>query len=66
LKAAPADGAANEALAQFLATTFGRPRGDITLVGGERSRHKRVRIEGLTEADFLARLSAILNQLPAE
>jgi hypothetical protein len=55
------DGAANDALIEFLAKTFGRPRRDISLVAGEKSRDKRVAIEGLSEADFAARLSDILS-----
>jgi uncharacterized protein (TIGR00251 family) len=61
LNAPPVDGAANDALIEFLAKTFGRPRRDISLVAGEKSRDKRVAIEGLSEADFAARLSDILS-----
>ncbi len=61
LAAAPVDGAANDALIAFLSDTFDRPRRDITIVSGHTSRDKRVAIAGLTEADFDARLNAILN-----
>lgn len=60
LAAAPVDGAANEALTRVLAGTLGVPRRAVALVSGERSRRKRVRIAGLTAADALQRLSAIL------
>jgi uncharacterized protein (TIGR00251 family) len=49
LAAPPVDGAANDALIAFLAETLGLPRRNITLVAGEASRDKRVRIEGLDE-----------------
>ncbi|MGE0043228.1 MAG: DUF167 domain-containing protein [Vicinamibacterales bacterium] len=48
LAAAPVDGAANAALIELLASTFSRPRRAVTILSGETSRHKRVRIEGLT------------------
>lgn len=57
----PVDGAANDALIEFLARTFARPRRDITIVAGQKSRDKRVSIDGITDAELSARLSAILN-----
>ena len=60
LNAPPVDGAANEALIELLAKAFGRPRRDVSLVAGEKSRDKRVAIEGLSDAGFKARLSEIL------
>ena len=56
LAAPPVDGAANDALVAFLADTLDIPRRDITLVSGERSRDKRVRITGLGEAAVRDRL----------
>ena len=61
LAAPPVDGAANDALIDFLSKTFQRPRRDISIVSGETSRDKRVSIEGVSEAEASARLSAILN-----
>ena len=63
LAAPPVEGAANDALIDFLSTTFGRPRRDIAIVSGQKSRDKRVFIEGITDADLAARLSAILNHV---
>ena len=60
LTAPPVDGAANAALIELLAKAFGRPRRDVSLVAGEKSRDKRVAIEGLSDDDFVARLSEIL------
>jgi uncharacterized protein (TIGR00251 family) len=64
LAAPPVEGAANDALIEFLAKTLGRPRRDVTIVSGHRSRDKRVSIDGISEIDLSARLSAILNDAP--
>jgi uncharacterized protein (TIGR00251 family) len=61
LAAPPVEGAANEALVEYLAQAFGRPKRDVAILSGHKSRDKRVSIEGLSEADLSARLSAILN-----
>jgi uncharacterized protein (TIGR00251 family) len=55
LSAPPVDGAANAALVELLATSLGIPRSRITLVSGERSRDKVVRLDGVAAAD-VARL----------
>ena len=56
LAAPPVDGAANDALIAFLSDALGIPRRDVSLVSGERSRDKRVRIAGLDETAAIARL----------
>jgi uncharacterized protein (TIGR00251 family) len=61
LAAPPVEGAANDALIEFLADVFSRPRRDVTIVSGHKSRDKRVSIQGITDAEASARLSAILN-----
>ncbi len=50
LAAPPVDGAANAALVEFLAERFGIPRTRVTIVAGERSRDKMVRLDGVTAA----------------
>ena len=56
---APAlDGRANEALLAFLATELGLPARAVTLVRGAKSRHKVVRLEGVTLAQVKACLPA--------
>ena len=45
LAAPPVDGKANAELLRFLAAAFGVPRSRVTLVHGERSRQKTVRID---------------------
>lgn len=58
LGAAPVDGAANAQLVEMLATVFGVPRRQVTIVSGERTRHKRVRILGVTAEAVLAAITA--------
>lgn len=54
---APAlDGRANEALLEFLADELGLPKRAVTLIRGDKSRHKVVRLDGLTLAEVKARL----------
>lgn len=50
LAAPPVDGAANEALRELLADVAGIPRRSVVLLAGETSRHKRVRLCGVTLA----------------
>ena len=58
LAAAPVDGAANAELIALLAKTLHIPKRDITIVAGERSRSKRIRIAGVDREQALARLAA--------
>lgn len=51
LSAPPVDGAANEALIELLARLLDCPKRAVRLVSGERSRSKRVAVDGVsTEA----------------
>jgi uncharacterized protein (TIGR00251 family) len=56
LTAAPVKGAANKALLQFLSKRLGVSRSDISIIGGETSRDKRLRVEGLDEATVRGKL----------
>lgn len=49
LTAPPAEGAANRALVELLAGTFGIPVRAVTIVSGASSRTKVVELEGVTE-----------------
>lgn len=49
LTAPPVDGAANRALMELLAGTFGIPVRAVTIVAGASSRTKVVELEGVTE-----------------
>ena len=60
VKAPPVEGKANRALLDLLAGVLAVPRGRLTLVSGEQSRNKRVRVDGVDAAGTLA---AILSAL---
>jgi uncharacterized protein (TIGR00251 family) len=60
LAAAPVDGAANDALIEFLADLLGRPKRDVSILAGHKSRNKRIAIDGLDQQQLDAKLSAIL------
>ena len=49
LAAPPVDGAANDALIEFLASTLHVPRRAVRIVSGERTREKRVAIDGVSD-----------------
>lgn len=57
IHAPPVEGRANAALCEFLADSLGLPRRAVTVVRGETSRQKLVRIEGLTLAEAKSRFS---------
>jgi uncharacterized protein (TIGR00251 family) len=59
LAAAPVDGAANEALIAFIAGLLDRPKRDVALVSGARSRDKRLEIGGLTDQELARRVDAL-------
>ena len=50
LAAPPVDGKANACLLAFLADRLGVAKSAVSVIGGETSRAKRVRIEGITAA----------------
>ena len=58
LNAAPVDGAANAELIDVLADVLSVPKRAVSIVSGERSRQKRVRVAGLSVADIDARIRA--------
>lgn len=55
IHAPPVEGKANDALCEFLAATLGLPRRAVTLLRGDTSRQKVVRIAGLTLAEVRSR-----------
>ena len=56
LNAPPVEGAANRALIKLLAKLLGVAKGRLSLVSGERSRNKKVEIQGLDLARARERL----------
>jgi uncharacterized protein (TIGR00251 family) len=56
LNAPPVDGAANAELVEVLARALGLPKRAICLVSGERSRRKRVQVQGITVETGRAKL----------
>jgi uncharacterized protein (TIGR00251 family) len=56
--APPVDGRANQALCRLIAKRAGVARGKVTIVRGERSREKLVRVEGVGEAELRRALAS--------
>jgi uncharacterized protein (TIGR00251 family) len=56
LNAPPVEGAANSELIEILADALGVPKRAVAIVAGDRSRQKRVRIDGVTLAHAASRL----------
>lgn len=56
VRAPAVEGRANDALLDFLATRLGVPRRAVALLRGEKSRHKAVRVDGLSLAEVTSRL----------
>jgi uncharacterized protein (TIGR00251 family) len=59
LTAPPVEGKANEACTKYLAEVLGVPRSSITIVAGESSRTKVIRVAGLSGAAIEQRLRAV-------
>lgn len=51
LTSPPVDGAANSHAIEFFAKKLGVQKSKITIVSGEKSRHKTLKIEGLTKTE---------------
>ena len=58
LTAPPVEGKANEACIQYLAELLGVARSAVTIVSGETSRQKIVRVAGVAAEEVRRRLSA--------
>ena len=57
--APPVEGAANKACVELIASALGVKRGQVSIVSGEKSRGKVLRVEGMTEQDIRSALEAI-------
>lgn len=60
LTAPPVEGKANQACVEFFVEFLNVPRGSVTIVGGQTSRNKVIRIAGRTAAEVEARLRAAI------
>ena len=56
LKSPPIDGAANAELVKLLSKAFGVSKSEISIIGGETSKNKHLKIENLSAEDFLKSL----------
>ena len=63
VKAPPVEGKANRALLDLLAGVLAVPRGRLTLVSGEQSRNKRIRVDGVDAESALAAILGALDPL---
>ncbi|MDO8589148.1 MAG: DUF167 domain-containing protein [Armatimonadota bacterium] len=50
--APPVEGAANKACVELIAGSLGIKRGQVSIVSGEKSREKVVRIEGMADGEI--------------
>ena len=57
LNAPPVEGAANAELIELLSDLLDVPKRNITIVSGEKSRLKKVRVDGIDDADAQTRLA---------
>jgi len=57
LQAPAVENRANEALVEFLAELLKTPRSAVRILGGERSRTKRIEIRGVTKQQILGLLA---------
>jgi uncharacterized protein (TIGR00251 family) len=56
LTAPPVEGKANEACIRFLAQTLDLPHSSVTIASGDSSRHKVIRVTGLSADEVRRRL----------
>jgi uncharacterized protein (TIGR00251 family) len=63
--AAPEKGKANKAVIDFLAEALGVRKADVTVVAGETSRDKRIRVTGLDAGRVSGKLSELVSGSPS-
>ena len=56
IAAPPVNGAANEELLRFLSSELSLPVAAVRIESGTRSRHKRIRVTGMSAVEVLTRL----------
>ena len=57
LNAPPVDGKANKAALEFIANSLGIPRSSVSLISGEKGRHKIFEIVGFQPSDVARKLA---------
>ncbi|MCW5940769.1 MAG: DUF167 domain-containing protein [Fimbriimonadaceae bacterium] len=58
VNAAPTDGEANAAVCELLAKALGVPKSSVSVVRGQTSRSKRLRVDGVPDQELRHRLGA--------
>ena len=61
VRAPPVDGRANRAVEELFADALGVPRAAVRVVTGESSRHKTIRVSGMSPEDVVAALGVVLS-----
>lgn len=61
VKAPPVEGRANRAVEELFAGLLGLPRSAVSVVTGESSRHKTIRVAGMSPEDVTAALDGVLS-----
>ena len=61
IKAPPVEGRANRAVEDLFAELLGLPRGAVEVTTGESSRHKTIRVSGMSPEDVTVRLDVVLS-----
>lgn len=56
LREAPSDGRANQALRRYLAELLDLSIADVEIASGAAARHKRVSLQGISQAEMVERL----------
>lgn len=64
LQAPPVEGAANEAVLEFLSERLGCAKSSLTLASGHQSRHKRVKVKGMKAVEALELLNRNIKGKP--
>jgi uncharacterized protein (TIGR00251 family) len=59
LTAPPVEGKANADLIRFLARTLGLKKNQVQIVAGQTSRHKTIRLAGLSRDELVSRLPPV-------
>lgn len=62
VRARPVEGEANAALTLFMVKALDLPKSAVRLARGDRSRLKRLEVEGLDAAELSARIDGILSE----